>query len=200
MSGKLTVRAKKRWPAPRCGSFPTGSRTQGRSRQNDRTPGRRSEKGPGVAPAPYGNPGMETAARVNRFEQDFPQGRVKPFQAVGGHELRVGPDARAEQAFVRVNIPAPRQHGLIKEQRLDLAPPPGKTGCKGIGVHLQRFRAEPVPERPAGNGGRRQNPHIAEFARIIEKEARTVVKVEEEPGYVFPEVCPQDKQTGGPSF
>ena len=55
---------------------------------------------------------------------------MKPFQAVGGHELRVGPDARAEQAFVRVNIPAPRQHGLIKEQRLDLAPPPGKQAAK----------------------------------------------------------------------
>ena len=148
MSGKLTVRAKNGGPPRDAAAFQRGPTLKAGLAGTAVHP-ESVLKSPGVAPRRAVIPDG-TAARVNGFEQDFPQGRVKLFQAVGGHELRVGPDARAEQAFVRVNIPAPRQHGLIKAQRLDLAPPPGKTSREGIGVHLQRLRAKAVPERPAG--------------------------------------------------
>ena len=133
MSGKLTVRAKNGGPPRDAAAFQRGPALKAGLAGTAVHP-EGVLKSPGVAPRRTVVPDG-TAARVNGFEQDFPQGRVKPFQAVGGHELRVGPDARAEQAFVRVNIPASRQHGLIKEQRLDLAPPPGKTSREGIGVY-----------------------------------------------------------------
>ena len=168
MSGKLTVRAKNGGPPRDAAAFQRGPALKADLAGTAVHP-EGVLKSPGVAPCRTVVPDG-TAARVNGFEQDFPQGRVKPFQTVGGHELRVGPDARAEQAFVRVNIPAPRQHGLIKEQRLDLAPPPGKTGCKGrICAHRRKRGAN-----------RRQDRRGA--------------------GYVFPEGCPQDTRTGGPSF
>ena len=176
MSGKLTVRAKnggpprdaaafQRNPALNAGLAGTPVDTEGVLKSPGVTP-RRTVITDGAA------------ARVNGFKQDFPQGRVKPLQAVEGHVLCIGPDASAEQAFVRVNIPAPRQHGLIKEQGLDLAPPPGKTGCEGIGVHLQRLRAKAVPERPARNRSGRKHPHVAKLACVIEKKARAVVEIE----------------------
>ena len=95
MSGQLTVRAKNGGPPRDAAAFQRGPTLKAGLAGTAVHP-EGVLKSPGVAPRRTVVPDG-TAARVNGFEQDFPQGRVKPFQAVGGHELRVGPDARGNR-------------------------------------------------------------------------------------------------------
>lgn len=143
-------------------------------------------KSPGVAPCRTVVPDG-TAATRQWIRAGLPQAGVKPFQTVGGHELRVGPDTRAEQAFVRVNIPAPRQHGLSKEQRFAPCPAARQNG-------LQRHRrpSPAVPGRAHSRTASRQRRKATEPAhsRICAHRRKRGANRRQDrrgAGYVFPE-------------